>query len=44
MLTVVQSTTAQMPYMYLQNNNKAKQFFANILTYWVLYSNLVPIR
>lgn len=39
-----QSTTSQMSYLYLENNNKAKQFFADILTYWVLYSNLVPIR
>lgn len=33
-----------MSYLYLGNNNKVRQFFADILTYWVLYSNLVPIR
>lgn len=33
-----------MSYLYLSGDNKVKQFFADILTYWVLYSNLVPIR
>ncbi|KAA8907342.1 hypothetical protein FN846DRAFT_906662 [Sphaerosporella brunnea] len=40
---IKQSTSASMSYLYLANNNRAKQFFADILTYWVLYSNLVPI-
>ena len=33
-----------MSYLYLSGNDKVKQFFSDILTYWVLYSNLVPIR
>ncbi|KAG4305692.1 hypothetical protein PORY_000602 [Pneumocystis oryctolagi] len=30
-------------YLYLQKENKIKTFFLNILTFCVLYSNLVPI-
>lgn len=30
-------------YLYLGPFNGAKQFFSDLLTYWVLYSNLVPI-
>ena len=30
-------------YLYYDGFNGAKQFFSDILTYWVLYSNLVPI-
>lgn len=30
-------------YLYLDNVNKAGLFFKNILTFWILYSNLVPI-
>lgn len=30
-------------YLHLTDSNKARQFFSDILTYWVLYSNLVPI-
>ncbi|KAF3906618.1 hypothetical protein ABW20_dc0109055 [Dactylellina cionopaga] len=33
----------QVPYLYLENTGLAQQFFKDILTYWVLYSNLVPI-
>ncbi|RPB02219.1 phospholipid-translocating P-type ATPase [Choiromyces venosus 120613-1] len=42
---VIKQATASstMSYLYLGNNNKVRQFFADILTYWVLYSNLVPI-
>ncbi|KAH0608463.1 uncharacterized protein H6S33_001597 [Morchella sextelata] len=42
---VIKQSTASstMSYLYLENNNRVKQFFADILTYWVLYSNLVPI-
>lgn len=35
------ATTFQ--YLYLGSTNYASQFFLDILTYWVLYSNLVPI-
>lgn len=41
---VVRSTTGKkMWYLLLGDFNGAKQFFSDILTYWVLYSNLVPI-
>ncbi|KAG7895399.1 hypothetical protein KL906_004270 [Ogataea polymorpha] len=30
-------------YLYLEGTSKLKLFFADILTYWVLFSNLVPI-
>lgn len=30
-------------YLYLEGTNKAKLFFQDILTYWILFSNLVPI-
>lgn len=30
-------------YLYLDGTNMAKQFFKDILTYWILFSNLVPI-
>ena len=37
--------TSSSKFWYLEegNVNKAKQFFSDILTYWVLYSNLIPI-
>ncbi|KAI5780182.1 hypothetical protein DFH27DRAFT_362977 [Peziza echinospora] len=41
---IKQSTAAtELAYLHLSTGNLAKQFFADILTYWVLYSNLVPI-
>ncbi|TGZ80945.1 putative phospholipid-transporting ATPase [Ascodesmis nigricans] len=40
---IMRSTSSSMSYLYLAGDNKVKQFFADILTYWVLYSNLVPI-
>ncbi|KAF8466614.1 hypothetical protein BDZ91DRAFT_158387 [Kalaharituber pfeilii] len=41
---IKQSTAAtEFAYLQLQGVNKVKQFFSDILTYWVLYSNLVPI-
>ncbi len=41
---IVRSTATQrLSYLYDGSRNAAKQFFAGILTYWVLYSNLVPI-
>lgn len=30
-------------YLHLENTNKVVLFFQNILTYWILFSNLVPI-
>lgn len=30
-------------YLYISGTNKTKLFFQDILTYWILYSNLVPI-
>ncbi|KAK6341263.1 hypothetical protein TWF696_008347 [Orbilia brochopaga] len=33
----------QVPYLSLANVSLVQQFFKDILTYWVLYSNLVPI-
>ena len=41
---VVRATAQQkLSYLYYGNMNAAKQFFSDIFTYWVLYSNLVPI-
>ena len=42
---VIVSTTAssKLAYLYYEDHSPAKQFFSDILTYWVLYSNLVPI-
>ena len=33
----------QLSYLFIAGTNNAAQFFLDILTYWVLYSNLVPI-
>jgi len=35
---------SEVQYLYLQGVSLVPQFFKDILTYWVLYSNLVPIR
>ncbi|RPB18470.1 phospholipid-translocating P-type ATPase [Terfezia boudieri ATCC MYA-4762] len=41
---IKQSTGAtQLAYLNLQGVSLVRQFFSDILTYWVLYSNLVPI-
>ena len=41
---IVSSTAAsKLAYLYLGNESGAKRFFSDIFTYWVLYSNLVPI-
>ncbi|XP_014552077.1 hypothetical protein COCVIDRAFT_111210 [Bipolaris victoriae FI3] len=41
---IIQSTRRDnLTYLYLPGFNGAKQFFRDLLTYWVLYSNLVPI-
>ena len=33
----------KLSYLYIEDTGVAKQFFSDIFTYWVLYSNLVPI-
>lgn len=41
---IVRATASEkLAYLYYTDNNRAKQFFSDIFTYWVLYSNLVPI-
>lgn len=41
---VVRSTASEkLSYLDYGNTGAAKQFFSDIFTYWVLYSNLVPI-
>ncbi|CBX97420.1 similar to phospholipid-transporting ATPase [Plenodomus lingam JN3] len=41
---IIQSTQRDsLDYLKLEKFNGAKQFFRDLLTYWVLYSNLVPI-
>jgi phospholipid-transporting ATPase len=41
---IIRSTRAKnLEYLRLDEFNGAKQFFSDLLTYWVLYSNLVPI-
>ena len=41
---IVRATAHQkLQYLYYGDANGAKQFFSDIFTYWVLYSNLVPI-
>ncbi|KAF1995514.1 phospholipid-translocating P-type ATPase [Amniculicola lignicola CBS 123094] len=42
---IIIRTTAnsKLKYLYYSDFNGAKQFFSDMLTYWVLYSNLVPI-
>ncbi|KAI9702581.1 MAG: hypothetical protein M1836_001061 [Candelina mexicana] len=41
---IVRSTaSSKLQYLYYGDKNRAAQFFSDILTYWVLYSNLVPI-
>lgn len=41
---IVRSTAGQkLTYLYYGSFNAASQFFLDIFTYWVLYSNLVPI-
>lgn len=39
----VQVDKNSLGYLYLGGINKAKLFFQDILTYWILFSNLVPI-
>jgi len=41
---IVRSTaSSKLSYLDYGNTGAAKQFFSDIFTYWVLYSNLVPI-
>lgn len=35
--------SGQLAYLDLGSTNRISQFFQNILTFWILYSNLVPI-
>lgn len=35
--------SSQLAYLDLGSTNRISQFFQNILTFWILYSNLVPI-
>ena len=41
---IVRATAhSKLEYLYIEDSGVAKQFFSDIFTYWVLYSNLVPI-
>lgn len=41
---IVRSTAGQkLTYLYYDNFNAASQFFLDLCTYWILYSNLVPL-
>lgn len=42
-LVVRTRDTAKLWYLSLGKTNGAKQFVSDLLTYWVLYSNLIPI-
>ncbi|KAL8927553.1 MAG: hypothetical protein Q9208_002358 [Pyrenodesmia sp. 3 TL-2023] len=42
-LVVRKTFNKKLEYLYLGNYSGAGQFFSDIFTYWVLYSNLVPI-
>lgn len=42
-LIVRQTSSKELVYLGYGPYNAAKQFFSDIFTYWVLYSNLVPI-
>ena len=42
-LIVRATATSKLAYLYIEDAGLAKQFFSDIFTYWVLYSNLVPI-
>lgn len=42
-LVVRETFHKKLEYLYLGNYSGAGQFFSDIFTYWVLYSNLVPI-
>lgn len=41
---IVRATAhSKLSYLHIEDAGVAKQFFSDIFTYWVLYSNLVPI-
>ncbi|ANB13696.1 aminophospholipid-translocating P4-type ATPase DRS2 [Sugiyamaella lignohabitans] len=40
----IKVTASTMWYLQLEGTSLVKQFFQDLLTYWVLFSNLVPIR
>lgn len=41
---VIRATAhSKLAYLYIENKGVAKQFVSDIFTYWVLYSNLIPI-
>ena len=42
-LVVRSRTEVSLQYLFTEDRNAAEQFFRDLLTYWVLYSNLVPI-
>ena len=42
-LIVRKTASKNLWYLVIEDTNPAKQFFSDIFTYWVLYSNLVPI-
>ncbi len=42
-LVVRATASSKLSYLYYGNTGAARQFFSDIFTYWVLYSNLVPI-
>ena len=42
-LIIGSTASSKLAYLYIADTNAAKQFFSDIFTYWVLYSNLVPI-
>ncbi|AAS52270.2 ADR350Wp [Eremothecium gossypii ATCC 10895] len=42
-LIVMYNQKENLSYLYLQGTNMVALFFKNILTFWILFSNLVPI-
>ena len=42
-LVIRATARSKLSYLYIEDASAAKQFFSDIFTYWVLYSNLVPI-
>lgn len=42
-LIIQRTAKEKLAYLYYGNINAGQQFFSDIFTYWVLYSNLVPI-
>ncbi|KAL8953589.1 MAG: hypothetical protein Q9222_000584 [Ikaeria aurantiellina] len=42
-LVIRETAAKKLEYLYYGNYSGAGQFFSDIFTYWVLYSNLVPI-